>query len=88
MFKCECYLELGIRLVLDISLYVIDNSLIGNKYKLLIFGKKGEFIVVKIFKINVIYKIDYCYIVMKIWLFFMIMYNRIYKLDKIGEEYI
>lgn len=34
-------LELGIRLVLDISLYVIDNSLIGNKYKLLIFGKKG-----------------------------------------------
>lgn len=59
-------LELGIRLVLDISLYVIDNSLIGNKYKLLIFGKKGKFIVVKIFKINVIYKIDYCYIVMKI----------------------
>lgn len=88
MYICECNLELGFRLVLDISLYVIDNSLIGNKYKLLIFGKKGEFIVVKIFKINVIYKIDYCYIVMKIWLFFMIMYNRIYKLDKIGEEYI
>lgn len=33
--------ELGTRLASDISLYVIDNSLIGNKHKLLISGKKG-----------------------------------------------
>lgn len=79
--------ELGTRLASDISLYVIDNSLIGNKHKLLISGKKGEFIAAKIFKINVIHKIDYCYIAMKIRLSFTIMYNRTHKSDKTGEEY-
>lgn len=86
-FKCECHPELGTRLASDISLYVIDNSLIGNKHKLLISGKKGEFIAAKIFKINVIHKIDYCYIAMKIRLSFTIMYNRTHKSDKTGEEY-
>lgn len=86
-FKCECNPELGTRLASDFSLYVIDNSLIGNKHKLLISGKRGEFIAAKIFKINVIHKIDYCYIAMKIRLSFTIMYNRTHKSDKTGEEY-
>lgn len=86
-YICECNPELGTRLASDISLYVIDNSLIGNKHKLLISGKKGEFIAAKIFKINVIHKIDYCYIAMKIRLSFTIMYNRTHKSDKTGEEY-
>lgn len=86
-YICECNPELGTRLASDISLYVIDNSLIGNKHKLLISGKKGEFIAAKIFKINVIHKIDYCYIAMKIRLSLTIMYNRTHKSDKTGEEY-
>lgn len=75
-YICECYQESGTRLALDISLYVIDNSLKGNKQELLISGrKKGEFIAAKIFKIDVIRKIDYRYIAMRMWLSFMILYT-------------
>lgn len=38
---CECHPKSGTRLALDISLYVIDNSLIGNKQQLLISGRKN-----------------------------------------------
>lgn len=83
---CECHPKSGTRLALDISLYVIDNSLIGNKQQLLISGRK-KIIAAKIFQ-------DWCQT--QDWLplysnenatVFMILYNRTHKTDKTGEEY-
>lgn len=61
---CECHPKSGTRLALDISLYVIDNSLIGNKQQLLISGRK-KLQQPKSSKIDVKRKIDYRYIAMK-----------------------